>query len=309
MLLENLTGVRVVRAFGKEPFEEARMDRAFAAYAATSIRANLLFANLDGLSYLFITLFIIVVYWLCGGRITAGAFQIGDIVAIIEYAVMALFYLMAAQMVVAMLPRALECCRRVREVLDRTPDVADPADPVDMTCRGPLADGEVLAFDDVTFRFADAEEDTLRYVSFTVRTGETVAIIGATGSGKSTVASLAMRFHDASWGRVLVDGVDVRDMRQHDLRARIAYVQQRAWLFSGDVESNLRYRDASADDHKIAEALEIAPTGACSSASISPRSPAQARSSARFWPRRWATCRACCGSSSASSSPAPSRTC
>lgn len=260
VLLENLTGVRVVRAFGKERFEEARMDRAFAEYAATSIKANRLFANLDGLSYLFITLFIVLVYWLCGGRITAGAFQIGDIVAIIEYAIMALFYLMSAQMVIAMLPRALECCRRVREVLDTTPSVTDPVgrDVVDMAGRGPLFDGEVLAFDDVTFRFADAEEDTLRHISFKVRTGETVAIIGATGSGKSTIASLVMRFHDASWGRVLVDGVDVRDMRQHDLRERIAYVQQRAWLFSGDVESNLRYRDADADERQIDEALDIA---------------------------------------------------
>lgn len=264
VLLENLTGVRVVRAFGKESFEEARMNKAFGEYAVTSIKANRLFANLDGLSYLFITLFIIVVYWLCGGRITAGAFQIGDIVAIIEYAVLALFYLMAAQMVIAMLPRALECCRRVSEVLERVPSVTDPAQDraVDMTGRGPLGDGEVLAFDDVTFRFADAEEDTLRHISFKVRTGETVAIIGATGSGKSTIASLAMRFHDASWGRVLVDGVDVRDMRQHDLRERIAYVQQRAWLFSGDVESNLLYRDTDADEGQVSDALAIAQASA-----------------------------------------------
>lgn len=264
VLLENLTGVRVVRAFGKEAFEEARMNKAFGEYATTSIKANRLFANLDGLSYLFITLFIIVVYWLCGGRITAGAFRIGDIVAIVEYAVLALFYLMAAQMVIAMLPRALECCRRVREVLDARPSVSDPAEggAVDMANRGPLADGEVLAFDDVTFRFADAEEDTLRHISFKARMGETVAIIGATGSGKSTIASLAMRFHDARWGRVLVDGVDVRDMRQHDLCARIAYVQQRAWLFSGDVESNLLYRDAYADEQDIAGALAIAQASA-----------------------------------------------
>lgn len=264
VLLENLTGVRVVRAFGKEAFEEARMNKAFSEYATTSIKANRLFANLDGLSYLFITLFIIVVYWMCGGRITAGAFQIGDIVAIIEYAVLALFYLMAAQMVIAMLPRALECCRRVREVLDARPSVSDPAEgeAVDMASRGPLADGEVLAFDDVTFRFADAEEDTLRHISFKARIGEMVAIIGATGSGKSTIASLAMRFHDASWGRVLVDGVDVRDMRQHDLRARIAYVQQRAWLFSGDVESNLLYRDAGAGEQDLDNALSIAQASA-----------------------------------------------
>lgn len=189
VLLENLTGVRVIRAFNKESHERRRMDGTFVDYADTSIKANRLFANLDGLSYFGMNAFIVVVYFLAGGRISAGNFQIGDITAIVEYAIMALFYLMMAQMVIITLPRALECCERVRLVLDHSPQIADPEPgaAVDMSGRGPLPDGEVLAFRDVTFRFADAQEDTLRHVSFSCKTGQTTAIIGGTGSGKSTI--------------------------------------------------------------------------------------------------------------------------
>ena len=185
VLLENLTGVRVIRAFGKERHEQRRMDDTFADYATTSIKANRLFANLDGLSYFGMNAFIVVVYFLAGGRISTGGFRIGDITAIVEYAIMALFYLMMAQMVIMTLPRALECCERVRLVLDHDPQIADPApgDAVDMSGRGPLDDGEVLAFRDVTFRFADAQEDALSHVDFVCRKGQTTAIIGGTGSG------------------------------------------------------------------------------------------------------------------------------
>lgn len=260
VLLENLTGVRVIRAFNKEDHERRRMDETFAAYATTSIKANRLFANLDGLSYFGMNAFIVVVYFLSGARIDAGGFQIGDITAIVEYAIMALFYLMMAQMVIMTLPRALECCERVRLVLDHDPQIADPAPgtAIDMGAHGPLADGEVLAFRDVTFRFADAQEDSLSHVDFACRKGQTTAIIGGTGSGKSTIAMLALRFHDASSGRVMLDGVDVRDMTQHDLRERIAYVQQQAWLFSGTIAQNLRYGDSNATDRELNHAIEVA---------------------------------------------------
>ena len=207
VLLENLTGVRVIRAFNKESHERRRMDGTFVDYADTSIKANRLFANLDGLSYFGMNAFIVVVYFLAGGRISAGNFQIGDITAIVEYAIMALFYLMMAQMVIITLPRALECCERVRLVLDHSPQIADPEPgaAVDMSGRGPLPDGEVLAFRDVTFRFADAQEDTLRHVSFSCKTGQTTAIIGGTGSGKSTIIKCIaglLRFQ----GEILVAG-------------------------------------------------------------------------------------------------------
>ena len=260
VLLENLTGVRVVRAFGKEDHERARMDATFTDYAGTSIKANRLFANLDGLSYFAINAFVVIVYFLAGARIEAGGFRIGDITAIIEYAFMVLFYLMMAQMVILTLPRALECCERVRLVLDHEPQITDPAPDkaVAMDGRGALADGEVLSFLDVTFRFADAQEDALSHVSFTCRAGQTTAIIGGTSSGKSTIAMLALRFHDATSGQVMLDGVDVRDMTQHDLRERVAYVQQQAWLFSGTIASNLRYGDRDASQEQLEHAIDVA---------------------------------------------------
>ena len=116
----------------------------------------------------------------------------------------------------------------------------------------------MLAFRDVTFRFADAQEDTLRHVSFSCKTGQTTAIIGGTGSGKSTIAMLALRFHDANWGEVTLDGVDVRKMTQHDLRRRVSYVQQQAWLFSGTIADNLRYGDRDASDERLNHAIDVA---------------------------------------------------
>lgn len=224
ILLENITGVRVVRAFNNEGREENRMCGAFANYAQTSIKANRRFANLDGLSFLFINLFVVIVYWLSGGRIYSGHLQIGDITAVISYALMVLYFLMMAQMVILTMPRALECCERVRLVLEHTPEIQDVVaeDPVDPQEKG----NEVLAFRNVSFRFADAEEDTLSHLNFICRRGETTAIIGGTGSGKSTIASLILRFHDVTDGEVRLNGMDIRKMPQHYLRDHLAYYSQ-----------------------------------------------------------------------------------
>ncbi len=259
ILLENLTGVRVVRAFRNETREERRMGTAFADYAETSIKTNRKFANLDGLSFLFINLFVVIVYWLSGGRISAGSLQIGDITAVIEYAMMVLFFLMMAQMVILTMPRALECCSRMQAVLEHTPEIQDMVsqDPK------PQAEdsGEVLAFRDVSFRFADAEEETLSHLNFVCRRGETTAIIGGTGSGKSTVASLILRFHDVTDGAVCLNGVDIRQMPQRYLRDHLAYVQQKAWLFSGTIADNLRYGNGDADEQTLLHAAQVAQAG------------------------------------------------
>lgn len=256
ILLENITGVRVVRAFNNETREENRMCQAFANYAETSIKANRRFANLDGLSFLFINLFVVIVYWLSGGRIYSGHLQIGDITAMISYALMVLFFLMMAQMVILTMPRALECCERVRLVLEHTPEIQDMVteDPAAPKEKG----DEVLAFRDVSFRFADAEEDTLSHLNFVCRRGETTAIIGGTGSGKSTIASLILRFHDVTDGEVCLNGIDVRRMTQHYLRDHLAYVQQKAWLFSGTIASNLRYSNKDASEQELMHAAEVA---------------------------------------------------
>ena len=258
VLLENITGVRVVRAFNNEIREEGRMITAFSNYAATSIKANRLFANLDGLSFFCINLFVVVVYWLSGAHISSGNLQIGDITALIEYAMMVLFFLMMAQMVILTLPRALECCEWVRLVLDHTPEIVDLVD------RDPEEDSsnpEVLAFRDVSFRFKDAEEDTLGHLNFVCRRGETTAIIGGTGSGKSTVASLILRFHDVTGGAVELNGTDIRNTPQKFLRDHLAYVQQKAWLFSGTIAGNLRYSRPDATVEELMHAADVAQAG------------------------------------------------
>lgn len=259
ILLENITGVRVVRAFNNEKREEKRMETAFSNYASTSIKANRRFANLDGLSFLFINLFIVIVYWLSGGRISAGKLQIGDITAVIGYALMVLYFLMMAQMVILTMPRALECCERVRAVLDHTPEIQDMVDQDPKKSNEKNKD--VLAFQNVSFRFADAEENTLSNLNFSCKRGETTAIIGGTGSGKSTVASLILRFHDVTSGSVCLDGTDIRQMTQHYLRDHVAYVQQKAWLFSGTIASNLRYSNKNAGKEELMHAADVAQAG------------------------------------------------
>lgn len=259
ILLENITGVRVVRAFNNEKLEESRMGASFSDYAQTSIKANRRFANLDGLSFFCINFFVVVVYWLSGGRISAGNFQIGDITAVIEYAMMVLFFLMMAQMVILTMPRALECCSRVQAVLEHTPEIRDTVseDPEEFDKQSP----EVLAFRDVSFRFADAEEETLSNLNFVCRRGETTAVIGGTGSGKSTIASLIMRFHDVTKGAVYLNGTDIRQMTQRYLRDHLAYVQQKAWLFSGTIADNLRYSSRDASEEELMHAADVAQAG------------------------------------------------
>lgn len=259
ILLENITGVRVVRAFNNEEREQNRMSDAFSNYAETSIKANRRFANLDGLSYFFINLFVVIVYWLSGGYISLGNLQIGDITAVIQYAMMVMFFLMMAQMVILTMPRALECCERIRAVLEHSPEIRDLVEQDDQK---PLPNqDEVLAFRNVSFRFADAEENTLSHLNFSCRRGQTTAIIGGTGSGKSTVASLILRFHDVIGGSILLNGKDIRQMTQHTLRDHLAYVQQKAWLFSGTIASNLRYGNADATDKQLMHAADVAQAG------------------------------------------------
>ncbi|OUN91547.1 ABC transporter ATP-binding protein [Blautia sp. An46] len=258
VLLENITGVRVVRAFNNEAREEKRMAEAFSNYAETSIKANRRFANLDGLSFFCINFFVVTVYWLSGGRISSGHLQIGDITAVIEYAMMVLFFMMMAQMVILTLPRALECCERIQEVLDHSPEIRD------MVTENPKAEkdeNEVLSFQDVSFRFADAEENTLHRLNFTCRRGETTAIIGGTGSGKSTIALLMLRFHDVTAGNIRLNGTDIRQVTQEYLRDHIGYVQQKAWLFSGTVADNLRYSNPDATDEELMHAADVAQAG------------------------------------------------
>lgn len=266
VLRENLTGVRVIRAFNKEKDEERRMRKTFEDYAETAVSANLLFAGLESTAFFVINIAIVAILWIGGNRIGAGFMEIGDITALTEYSILILFYIIMAQMVIILLPRARVCIGRIREVLEKEPEIKDgegrigPAgNPEDKEAGCPADAGwEAASFSNVTFRFPDADENALTDLSFTCRKGETTAVIGGTGSGKSTIAKLLLRFHDVTEGSVRVGGADVRDISQNELRSRISYVPQKAWLFSGTIADNLSYGSENASEEEMRRILAVA---------------------------------------------------
>lgn len=264
VLRENIIGARVIRAFGREKHEEQREGRVFEDYAQNAIRVNYVFSGLDCSCFFVMNMVEVCVIWLGGNRVGAHAMQIASISAVLEYAILILFFIMTAQMVMVTMPRAKACLDRAREVLDLEPSIVDTEDakasPAVSTsaCAYPDERDVVARFDHASFRFDDADEDTLHDLDFCCRRGQTTAIIGSTGSGKSTVAKLLLRLHDVTRGRVLLGGCDVRDITQRDLRARISYVPQKAWLFSGTVESNLRDGLPNATEDQMRHALDVA---------------------------------------------------
>ncbi len=254
ILLENISGVRVIRAFNKEEYETKRLNAAFEGYKTTAVKADRMFASLDGLSYFAVNMFAVVIYWICGARITVGAFKFGDVTAVIEYAMLALYYLMMAQMLVLTLPRAFECANRINAVLNFSPEIADKTDeyvPLD-------ENKDVFTFENVSFRYADADEYTLKNLNFSCKKGTVTGIIGGTGSGKSTIASLMLRFNDVTEGAIKLNGTDIREMPQKQLRDNAACVRQNEWLFSGTIAENLRYGNKNASDEELWRALDIA---------------------------------------------------
>lgn len=261
VLRENIIGARVIRAFGREKREEEREGRVFEDYAQNAIRVNYVFSGLDCSCFFVMNMVEVCVIWLGGNRVGAHAMQIASISAVLEYAILILFYIMTAQMVMVTMPRAKACLDRAREVLELEPSIADSVDAKPLSTAVPAQGGAedvVARFDHASFRFADADEDTLHDLNFCCRRGQTTAIIGSTGSGKSTVAKLLLRLHDITRGRVLLGDRDVRDVTQQDLRTRVSYVPQKAWLFSGTVASNLRDGLPDATEEQMRHALDVA---------------------------------------------------
>ena len=286
VLRENIIGVRVIRAFGKERHEEGRMGRVFTDYADAAIKVNWIFAGVDCFSFCLMNIAEVLLMWLGGNRVGAHAMEIGNISAVVEYAMLIMFYIMMAQFVALMVPRAIVCLQRCAEVIEKKPSILDGTGsaPLAPGSNGEVATvGEVVAvgeaavtdeggafdasrpdtvpvatFDHVSFRFPDADEDTLHDIDFSCRRGQTTAIIGSTGSGKSTIAKMLLRLHDVTDGSMRFSGADVRSMTQHDLRERIAYVPQKAWLFSGTIASNLRDGRAGATETEMRHALDVA---------------------------------------------------
>jgi ATP-binding cassette subfamily B multidrug efflux pump len=255
VLGEGLSGVRVIRAFDRGARQRERFDRANLDLTQTAIAVNRLMACLMPAMIVMLNLTSIAIIWVGSHRIDAGRMQVGAMIASLQYAMQILFAVFMVTAMFVMLPRAAASAARINEVLDVVPEIVEPAAPIQPA---PAAARGQVEFQDVTFQYPGAEEPALAGVSFIARPGEVTAIIGGTGSGKSTLAGLIPRFYDVNHGRVLVDGVDVREMTQADLRARIGFVPQQAVLFSGTVAATIRYGREEASDEEVRHAATVA---------------------------------------------------
>ena len=253
LMRENLSGIRVIRAFVRTEHEEQRFDVGNADLTDTSLRVNRLFALMIPALFAILNLSTVAILWFGGLRIDSGAMPIGNLLAFLQYVMQILFAVMMATIMFIMVPRAMASAERIAKVLETDVSLTDPEAPADVsTARG------LVEFRDLEFRYPGAEEPVLRGITFTASPGQTTAIVGSTGSGKSTLINLLPRFYDATEGGVLIDGVDVRDMRQEDLWALIGLIPQQAYLFGGTVASNLRYGNEQATDDDLWHALGIA---------------------------------------------------
>lgn len=257
---ELLTGLPVIRAFGREQHEEARFDDANTRLMKTQLFTNRVMTFMMPLMMLIMNLVSVGIIWFGGHAIDAGNLQTGDLIAFITYSMVIIMGFLMIGMLSIMLPRADVAAQRIDEVLECKPSIADPepGKAKDALLGANGLPGARIAFENVSFRYSDGAECVLEGVSFTCEPGKTAAIIGSTGSGKSTVLKLAERFHDVTSGRITVDGVDVRDVSQHALRAQLGYVPQAAFLFSGTIASNVGYGVDDADEDRIRAAADVA---------------------------------------------------
>jgi ATP-binding cassette subfamily B protein len=253
VLREQLAGIRVVRAFVREPLEAERFDDASTALSQTAVRAGRLMALLFPTVLLVANVSSVAVLWFGASRVASGQMQVGALTAFLAYLVQILMSVTMATMMLMMLPRAAVSAERIQEVLNTESSVRPPVEPV----RAATQRGDV-EFRDVTFQYPGASDPVLRGITLHARAGQITAIIGSTGSGKSTLVSLIPRMFDVTGGSVRVDGVDVRELDPDLLWGRIGLVPQKAYLFSGTVASNLRYGKPDASDEELWHALEVA---------------------------------------------------
>lgn len=251
---EILSGLMVIRAFNTQHYAEEKFDAANLELTKTNLFVNRVVVFMMPMMMLVMNGIMLLIVWVGSHRVDAGSMQVGDMMAFMQYAMQIIFAFLMFSFMFMMVPRASVSAIRISEVLETMPVIKDPRQPLQFS-------GErkgVVEFKNVSFRYPGAEDCVLEDITFTARPGQTTAIIGSTGSGKSTLVNLIPRLYDATEGRVLVDGIDVRDVTQHDLREKISYVSQKAMLFSGTIKSNIKYANDNATDDEIAKFAETA---------------------------------------------------
>ena len=253
VIREKLSGIRVIRAFNKEEFEEKRFDSANRDLTATMIKLQKIASVLMPAMSMVLNCGTIAIVWVGANRISSGSLQVGDMMAVLQYVMHIMLSLMMLSMVFIMYPRAEASANRISEILDTEPVICDPESKAGSTGRK----GEV-EFKNVSFYYENSDEAAVKDISFRAMPGQTTAIIGSTGSGKSTLINMIPRLYDATEGQVLVDGVDVRKYGQHSLREKIGFVPQKAVLFSGTIESNILWGKENASFPEVEEAAAIA---------------------------------------------------
>jgi ATP-binding cassette, subfamily B, multidrug efflux pump len=251
---EFISGLMVIRAFNTQKDAEKKFDVANVELTDVSLFVNRVMVFLFPMLMLIMNGTMLLIIWVGAHQVDQSAMRVGDLMATMQYTMQIIFAFIMISMIFIMLPRASVSAVRVTEVIDTEPSIEDPIKA------GKFKEGlkGVVEFQDVSFRYPGAEEDVLKHITFTAKTGQTTAFIGSTGSGKSTLINMILRFYDVTGGSVLVDGVDVRNVTQHDLRDKIGYVPQQAVLFSGTMESNIKYGNEKADRAEVERFADVA---------------------------------------------------
>ena len=251
ILREFLDGMLVIRAFNTQKYEEERFDEANKTITSLNLFVNRVMSSVMPLITFIMNAITVIIVWVAATQIDKGVMEIGSMLAFIQYAMHVLMSFMIVAMISIMIPRSAISAKRIFEVLDTELSITDPKEPKH------LNDNKQIIFDHVSFKYPNAQDEVLSDISFTVDPGETIAFIGSTGSGKSTLINLLPRFYDVTSGAITIGGINIKDVSQKELRSRIGYIPQKAILFSGDIESNLRFADENASMDNINTAIEV----------------------------------------------------